>query len=155
MITNHNIDLEHDCIFRKPTKRRLQRYIVRTKILSTLHVRVEYISVPKYAILPSHTNGRKIPKQPLSLGARGPSSNTPVPRPTQLTIPNGIRIHSAVLPQYTFRTDRPTDRPTHRRTDGSGDRSVRLSRTLAILIESDALIIVGGLSYRTAARTTE
>jgi len=29
-------------------------------------------------------------------------------RPTLLTIPNGIRIHSAVLPQYTFQSDRPT-----------------------------------------------
>jgi len=36
--------------------------------------------------------------------------NTAIPRPTPLTIPNGIRIHSAVLPQYTFRTDTPTDR---------------------------------------------
>jgi len=31
-----------------------------------------------------------------------------------LTIPNGIRIHSPVLPQYTFRTDRPTDWHTDR-----------------------------------------
>jgi len=30
-------------------------------------------------------------------------------RPTPLTTPNGIRIQSAVLPQYTFRTDRPAD----------------------------------------------
>ena len=37
-------------------------------------------------------------------------SNTPIPRPTPFTIPNGIRIQSAVLPQYTFRTDRQTDR---------------------------------------------
>jgi len=47
-------------------------------------------------------------------------SNTPILRPIPLTIPNGIRIHSAVLPQYTFRTDRPTDRHTD-----LGDRSVR------------------------------
>ena len=39
-------------------------------------------------------------------------SNTPIPWPTPLSIPNGIRINSAVLPQYTLRTDRQTDRPT-------------------------------------------
>jgi len=33
-------------------------------------------------------------------------------RPTPLTIPNGIRILSAVLPQYTFQTDRHTDAHT-------------------------------------------
>jgi len=33
-------------------------------------------------------------------------SNTPIRHPTPLTIPNGIRIHSMVLPQYTFQTDR-------------------------------------------------
>jgi len=31
-------------------------------------------------------------------------SNTPIPCPTPLTTPNGIRIQSAVLPQCTFRT---------------------------------------------------
>jgi len=31
-------------------------------------------------------------------------SNTPIPRLTSLTIPNGIRIQSAVLAQYTFCT---------------------------------------------------
>jgi len=45
-----------------------------------------------------------------------------------------IRIHSAILPQYTFRTDRRS----------IGDMSVRTPRTLAILIESDALIIIVG-----------
>ena len=53
----------------------------------------------------------------------------PVPRPTPLTTPNGIRIRSAVLPQYTFRTDRHTDRPTdtthtHRPTNGINDWSM-------------------------------
>ena len=37
-------------------------------------------------------------------------SNTPIPRQTPLTAPNGIQIQSAVLPQHTLRTDRPTDR---------------------------------------------
>jgi len=33
---------------------------------------------------------------------------------TPLIIPNGIRIHSDILPQYTFQTDRLTDRQTDR-----------------------------------------
>jgi len=45
-----NIDLELDCIIRKPMKRRFQRYIVRTKILSTSHARVEYIAVKNHVI---------------------------------------------------------------------------------------------------------
>jgi len=32
-----------------------------------------------------------------------------MPKPTPLTTPNDIGIQSAILPQYTFRTDRPTD----------------------------------------------
>jgi len=44
-------------------------------------------------------------------------SNTPLPRPISLTIPNGIWIQSAVIPQYTFRTDRLTDRETDGQTD--------------------------------------
>jgi len=40
---------------------------------------------------------------------------TPIPRPTPLTTPNGIRIQSAVLPQYTFRL--------HRETDGISDNT--------------------------------
>jgi len=35
-------------------------------------------------------------------------SNAPIPRPTPLTTPNSIQIHLAILPQYTFRTDRHT-----------------------------------------------
>jgi len=34
--------------------------------------------------------------------------NTSIHRPAPLIIPNGIRIQSAVLPQYTFQTDRHT-----------------------------------------------
>jgi len=44
--------------------------------------------------------------------------NTLLPRPTPLTTPNGTGIQSAVLPQYTFRTDRSTD--------GLGDEPVRI-----------------------------
>jgi len=47
-------------------------------------------------------------------------SNTPIRQPTPLTKPNGIWIQSAVLPQYTLRTDQLTDQPT----DGLGKCSV-------------------------------
>ena len=58
------------------------------------------------------------PKLPLPLRRSPPPSNTPIPRLTPLTTPNGIQICSAVLPQYTFRTDR------HTHADGLTDRSV-------------------------------
>jgi len=48
-----------------------------------------------------------------------------------LNVPNGIQIQSAVLPQYTFRTNRQTH--THRSTDGLGNSSILLVLTLAIL----------------------
>jgi len=48
------------------------------------------------------------PSQLLPLRRSPPPSNTPIPRPTPLITSNGIRIQSAVLPQYTLRTDRPT-----------------------------------------------
>ena len=63
---------------------------------------------PHWLQLPTFT-----PKTAPSLQRSSPSSNTPVPRPTPLTILNGIRIQSVVLPQYTFQTDRQTDRPTN------------------------------------------
>jgi len=49
-----------------------------------------------------------LPNLPLPLRRSPPTSNTPIPRPTLLTTPNGIRIQSAV------QTDRPTDRTTDR-----------------------------------------
>jgi len=48
-------------------------------------------------------------------------SNTPIPWPTALTTPNGIRIQSVVFPQFIHQTDRPTDRQTDQATDGLGD----------------------------------
>jgi len=57
-----------------------------------------------------------LPELPLPLWRSPPLSNAPIPWPTPLTIPNSIRIQSAVLPQYTFRTDRPTDTQTDRWT---------------------------------------
>jgi len=87
---------------------------------------------------PLVTTGRPkfTPKLALLLRLSPPPSNAPH-RPTPVTIPNGIRIQSAVLPQDTFRTDRQTH--THRPTDWLGDSSTPLALTLAILIESDEL----------------
>ena len=62
--------------------------------------------------------------------------NTPIPRPTPLTTPNGIRIRSAVLPQCTFRTDRPTDRQMGQATGPYHERFARYADM------SDALIII-------------
>ena len=62
-------------------------------------------------------------------------SNTPIPRSTPLTIPNGIRIQSAILPQYTSWSDRQTDR---------WDRRITCSKSAyahSLWIVSDALII--------------
>jgi len=53
-------------------------------------------------------------------------SNKPIPRPTPRITPNGIRIQLAVLPQYTFWTDRQTDKPyghyASRRRSGKNSR---------------------------------
>jgi len=49
------------------------------------------------------------PKLPLPIQWLPSPSNTPIPRPTPLTNPNGIKTHSSFLPQYTFRTDRQTN----------------------------------------------
>jgi len=45
------------------------------------------------------------PKLPLSFDITTPS-NTPIPQSTPLTTPKGIQIQSAVLPQYTFWTNK-------------------------------------------------
>ena len=173
-------------------KCRFQWCIVHTKILSTFHARVEYISVTKYAIEtigPMWANDPKI--YPFHLGTWTPSntwmpgmtqlttndssiaaststqlrnkgpigyngtpqihpqncpspstiitpSNKPIPRPTPITIPNGIRIQSANLPQNTLWTDWPKDRQTDR---WSRRMFHNMSAPLAMLIESDALIM--------------
>ena len=59
------------------------------------------------------------PKVPLPMD-RSPNPTTCLIRgPVRPMIPNGIRIRSAVFPQCTGQTDRPT----HRRTDAETDRS--------------------------------
>jgi len=49
-----------------------------------------------------------------------------------LTVQNGIWIQSAIFPQYTLRTDRPTDRWSRRMFSN-------MSAPLAMLTDSDAL----------------
>jgi len=84
------------------------------------------------------SNGGIKPPKPSSLWGTWTPSNALIRRPTPLTTPNGTRIHSAVLPQYTFWTDRQTDRQTDRPTDGL--RKNPVSRVLTV--ESDALTIL-------------
>jgi len=50
-----------------------------------------------------------------------------IPRPIPLTTPNGVRIQSAVLPQYTFRTD------IHTQTDRWDKRQVYSNDAYALL----------------------
>jgi len=75
------------------------------------------------------------PKAALSPRRSPTPSNTPIPRPTPLTIPNDFRIQLAVLPQYTFRTDR-------HQTDWWDKRQVYSNSAYAVLIVSDALTTV-------------
>jgi len=188
-----NIDLELDCIFGKPVKRRFQRYIVHTEILSTFHAQVKCISVTTYFIEtkgqwgqttpdtgsspevlgpPSRTsvprptpltilNNSSIcsfthyyatksplvtmgcpkftPKTAPSLRRSPPPCITPIPRPTPLTILNGIQIQSAILPQYTFQTE--WLKHTHTQTDRWAGRQLYTISACALLINSDVLIM--------------
>jgi len=59
-------------------------------------------------------------------------SNTPIPRPTQLTTPNGIQIQSAVFLQFTHQTDR------HRKTEMVLQNSVKCyTATIIMTITND------------------
>jgi len=87
---NPHFDLEPDYIIRMPIIHRIQRCNLRREILSILHTRV---STPFLHCI--H------PKLTLPLRRLPPNSNTPIPSPTPLTTPNGIRIQSAVLPLLT------------------------------------------------------
>jgi len=64
------------------------------------------------------------PKLPLLLRRSLPPSNTPILRLASLTIPNGIPIQPAVLPQYTFRSYTETNWPIDRQTDRWDRRQV-------------------------------
>ena len=84
------------------------------------------------------------PKLPLPFDDHHPHP-IPISRPTPLTTSNGIWIHSAVLPQYTFQTDRQTDTDTHR---WARRQVCNTSASLAKLIYSDVLIIIKSLYSR-------
>jgi len=78
------------------------------------------------------------PKTSLSLRRSPPLSNTPIPRPTPLTIPTTSGsdqpfCHSTLSGQ--------TDRQTHRQTDRWARRQVSKISAYAHLIESDALTV--------------
>jgi len=82
-------------LHRLPMKRRFQRYIVHTEILSTFHTLAKYISLKNWAI---ETIGqwRKQPQNPpLSLEPRGPHSVHQCP----LTTPNDSTIGSCTSTQ--------------------------------------------------------
>jgi len=93
--------------FGKPINRHFQRYIVSVEMLSTFHARFKYITVKN---MPFKATGMKNPPNlPFTLEHLD-CTNTPIPRLTPLTTPNGIRIQSAILPQYTFWTERQSDK---------------------------------------------
>ena len=52
---NPHFDLEPDYIIRKPVIPRIQRYILRRKILSTFHTRVDHQSVRHFATVNNRT----------------------------------------------------------------------------------------------------
>jgi len=114
-LTNPNIDLELDCIFGKPMKRRFQWYIVHMEIFQPFMYESNTFLCESMPLKPrGWFRDKKLLKPPFPCSTSTPS-NTSMPGPTPLTIPNGIWIQSAVSPQYTFRTHRRTDRPTNRR----------------------------------------
>jgi len=68
------------------------------------------------------------PKTVASSSTINTPSNTTIPQPTPLTALNNIRIQSVILPQYTFRPDRPTDRHTHTQIDRPATDTQSISR---------------------------
>ena len=94
---NLHFDLEPDYIIRKGMQHRIQRYTVRTEILSTFHTRVECISQRHWPIETNACRDAKkchkpCQKQTLPLEARGLPSNTWMPGPIPLTTPNDSSI---------------------------------------------------------------
>ena len=81
------------------------RYTVRTEILSTFHIRVECISQHHVAYWNSgyadaEECQKPCQKQPLPLEARGLPSNTWMPGPTPLTVPNDSSIDICTFTQW-------------------------------------------------------
>jgi len=84
----------------------------------------------------SNNGDDKSPKPPFPLKHLPSPVQTPIAPPTPLTTPNGIRIQSADLPQYTF----PTDRHIETQTDRWDRRQVYSNSAYAPLIVSYSLI---------------
>ena len=78
----------------KATPSQNSTYILRREILSTFHTRVDNRSIRHFCIVFTL-------KLPLPLRRLPPKSNTPLPSPTPLITPNGIRIHSPMSPLLT------------------------------------------------------
>jgi len=96
---NPQFDLEPDYIIRKGIRHRIQRCNLRREILSTFHTPVDHRSVCHFCIVFTA-------KLPLRLRRSPPKSNTPIPSPTSLTTPKGIRIQSPCCHCSHVQTDR-------------------------------------------------
>jgi len=101
--------------------------------------RVTLVQVCKKYLLVSWDAPYLPPKLPIPLRRSPSPSNTPIPWPTPLIIPNGIRIHSAILPQYTFRTEGTTHTHPHPQIDRWDRWQVYSSSIYTLLIVSDVL----------------
>ena len=87
-LINPDVDLERECITRKPTNWVFQRYFCRTEI-SSFRIQIGNISPSAMQWhLPLWKWGTKPPKPPLPLALRGLPCNTAMPRPTARTTPN-------------------------------------------------------------------
>ena len=119
---NPQFNLEPDYIIRKEIRQRIQRRNLCREILSTFHTRVDNRSIRHFCIVFT-------PKLLLPLRRSPPKSNTPIPSPTPLTTPNGIRMQSPVLSQLT-----------------SADRQMGQAKVIShkrFALWSDVLIMIG------------
>jgi len=93
--------------------------------------------------MPLKAMGSKTTRNPFSPWGTWTPSNSPMPRPTPLTAPNGIRIQSASRFATVHFPDRHTDTHihTHTQTDRWSRRETCIKSAYA-LIESDALIML-------------
>ena len=85
--SNSNFDPDYN-IFRKSMKIRFQRYIVFTKVISTFHARVDYISLPNMPLKPFGQRGKQPQNPPF------PSRHVDPTMPNPLTTPNDSSIGS-------------------------------------------------------------
>jgi len=149
LLSNPSINLELEYIFGKPMKRRFQRCIVRTQILSTFHAQVKYISVIKYAIEAIGPIGANDHKTTPSTDARGPHliheclsrphSPPKFPTTAQLlhALPHNYATKSPLVtmerPNFTSKTvpslstiTTPSNTPIHRPTPLTTPNDIRI-----------------------------